>query len=107
METTRARAVLARTPALDAGRLCELLDAAGGEPERAVGARVTQRVQLTAASQQFLASPDEATIEEDLAWLASSGTRILLASDADYPPLLRESAGAPAALYVQGSVAAL
>ncbi|MBV8877091.1 MAG: hypothetical protein JO158_05225, partial [Gammaproteobacteria bacterium] len=50
------------------------------EPERAVGARVTQRVQLTAAAQEFLASPDEAEIEEDLAWLASSGTRILLAS---------------------------
>ncbi|MBV9727564.1 MAG: DNA-protecting protein DprA [Gammaproteobacteria bacterium] len=107
METSRARAVLARTPALDAGRLCDLLDAAGGEPERAVGARVTQRVQLTAASQEFLASPDEAAIEEDLAWLASSGTRILLASDAEYPPLLREMPGAPAALYVQGSVAAL
>jgi len=107
METSRARAVLARTPALDAGQLQELLAAAGGDPERALGARVTQRVELPAAAQQFLAAPDEAAIEADLAWLGASGARIVLSCDVDYPPLLRQDAGAPAALYVQGSVAAL
>ena len=107
METSRARAVLARTPALDAGQLQELLAAAGGDPVRALGARVTQRVELPAAAQQFLAAPDEAAIEADLAWLAASGTRIVLSCDVDYPPLLRQDAGAPAALYVKGSVAAL
>src|SRR5215469_15443351 len=107
METSRARAVLARTPALDAGQLRELLDAASGEPERALGARVTQQVELPAAAQQFLAAPDEAAIEADLAWLARSGARIVLSSDADYPALLRQIAAAPAALYVLGSVAVL
>ena len=52
MDTSRARAVLARTPALEAGHLRELLDAAGGEPERAVGARVTQRLPLPGAAQR-------------------------------------------------------
>jgi DNA processing protein len=107
METSRARAVLARTPALEAGQLQELLDAAGGDPGRALGARVTQRVELSAAAQQFLAAPDETAIDADLVWLAASGARIVLCCDPEYPPLLRQDAGAPAALYVQGSVAAL
>jgi DNA processing protein len=107
METSRARAVLARTPALDAGLLRELLDAADGEPERALGARVTQRMELPGAAQRFLAAPDHAAIDADLAWLAASDTRVVLSSDPDYPPLLLQSAAAPAALYVQGSAAAL
>src|SRR5215831_11856117 len=104
MDTSSARAVLARTPALEAGHLRELLAAAGGEPERAVGARVTQRVRLPGPAQEFLAAPDAAAIDADLAWLAASGVRIVLATDSDYPPLLLQSAGAPAALYVQGPV---
>jgi DNA processing protein len=107
MEISRARAVFARTPALEARQLHDLLDAAGGEPERALGARATQRVELPAAALQFLASPDEAAIDADLAWLAVSGVRIVLADDPEYPPVLRQMVGAPAALYVQGSVAAL
>jgi len=107
METSRARAVLARTPALTAGQLRALLAAAGDEPERALGARVTQQVELTEGAQQFLASPDEAAVDADLSWLSSSGVRIVLACDPEYPPLLREMPGAPAALYVEGSVAAL
>ena len=98
---------MARTPTLDAGQLHELLDAAGGDPERALGARATQQVELSAAAQQFLAAPDDAAIEADLAWLARSGARVVLSSDADYPPLLRQTPSAPAALYVLGSVTVL
>jgi DNA processing protein len=107
MDTSRARAVLARTPALDARHLQELLGAAGGEPERALGARETPRVHLPPAAQEFLATADAAAIDADLAWLAASGTRIVLATDPDYPVQLRQSTDPPAALYVQGSVAAL
>ena len=107
METSRARAVLARTPALTARQLLELLQAAGGEPSRALGARATQRVELAAAAQRFLAAPDEAAVDADLAWLAASGACLVLATDPGYPPLLQQIAAAPAALYVQGSVEAL
>jgi DNA processing protein len=107
MDTSRARAVLARTPALEAGQLRELLHAAGGDPERALGARVTQRLALPSAAQQFLAAPDDAAIDADLAWLEANGARIVLSTDTDYPPLLLQSGGAPAALYVQGSIEAL
>jgi DNA processing protein len=107
MDISRARTVLARTPALDAVRLHDLLAAADGEPERALGARAAQRVKLPAAALQFLASPDESAIDADLAWLAANGVHIVLAGDVEYPPLLRQLGDAPAALYVQGSVAAL
>ncbi|HEV3181523.1 MAG TPA: DNA-processing protein DprA [Steroidobacteraceae bacterium] len=107
MDTSRARTVLARTPALDALHLRELLGAAGGELERALAAALAREVELPSPARQFLARPDEAAIAADLAWLAASGARIVLATDPDYPPLLRECTGAPAALYVQGSVEAL
>ena len=107
MDTSRAHAVLARTPALDARHLRELLGAAGGEPERALTPQVVRQVELPASARQFLASVDDAAIEADLAWLAAQGARVVLATDPDYPPQLRECPGAPAALYVLGSVAAL
>jgi DNA processing protein len=64
-------------------------------------------VKLPAAALQFLASPDESAIDADIAWLAANDVHLVLAGDAEYPPLLRQLADAPAALYVQGSLAAL
>jgi len=99
--------MLARTPALTAPQLQQLLQAAAGDPGRALGMRALQSVELAGVTQQFLAAPDERAVDADLEWLSASGTRILLASDPDYPPLLQQLQDAPAALYVQGSVAAL
>jgi DNA processing protein len=107
MEAERARAVLARTPGLNRAQLEALIGTAGGEVERAGEARSARAVDLPAAARSFLAAPDEAAIEADLAWLAASGARILLCTDPEYPPLLREASGAPAVLYVLGSLAAL
>ncbi len=107
MEEAFARALLARVPGLSAGHLSELIGAAGGEPARAVEARVAREVDLPAAARSFLGAPDEEILAADLAWLAQSGAQIVLASDAQYPELLKESSGPPAALYVLGSVAAL
>src|SRR5215472_4667184 len=107
MDTSRARAVLARTPTLDARHLHELLGAAGGEAERALTPHVVRQVELPAAARQFLASVDHAAIEGDLVWLTAHGARIVLATDPDYPPRLRQCPDAPAALYVLGSVEAL
>jgi DNA processing protein len=107
MEASRARAVLARAPALNAAGLEELLSAAGGELERALDARTVRASELPDVARSFLTSPDEQAVAADLAWLAASGARVLLCSDPDYPPLLRQISGAPPALYVLGSVAAL
>ena len=107
MESLRARALLARLPAVGHTELNALLAAADGEPARAVEPRLSRQLDLPAAARHYLTSPDEAALAADLEWLAASGARILLCSDAEYPPLLRELASAPAALYVLGSVASL
>jgi DNA processing protein len=106
MEPGRARALLARTPALDCAQLAALLDAAAGEPHRALK-RLPAAQQLPPAARSFLAAPDEAVIDADLAWLEKSGARIVLGTDAEYPPLLRAAPDAPHALYVAGSVSSL
>ena len=107
MEATRTRAVLARAPALNVAGLNGLIAAAGGELERALDARAVRASELPDAARSFLTSPDEQAVAADLAWLAASGARVLLCSDPDYPPLLREISAAPPALYVLGSVPAL
>ena len=107
MEAIRARAVLARTPSLNAGQLEGLLRALGGDLGRAADARALRGVELPDVARAFLLAPNERAIEADVAWLTASGTQIILCTDANYPPLLRQISGAPATLYVQGSVAAL
>jgi len=107
MGPSRARAVLARTPALNAAQLRTLLAAAGGEPECALSPQVLRNVDLTSAARAFLAAPDESAVDADLAWLAASGAQIVLCTDTDYPPLLNEISGPPAVLYVRGSLAVL
>jgi len=102
-----ARAVLGRAPGLNAAALDELIAAAGGELERALDAPALRAVELPDATRSFIGSPDERAVAADLAWLAASGARVLLCSDPDYPPLLRQISGAPPVLYVLGSVPAL
>jgi len=107
MDTARARATLARTPGLTAEAAAALLGSAGGELTRACSARAAARVELSPAARAFLGAPDERAIDSDLAWLEATRTALVLSSDPAYPPLLKQTAGAPAALYVQGSVDAL
>ncbi len=107
MDASTARALLARAPGLTAAHAQALLSAAGGELEHAVSARVLREVELPPAAREFLRSPDEGALAADLAWLNLSGAQILLATDAGYPALLGQTVGAPAALYVQGSIPAL
>ena len=107
MDTARARATLARTQGLTAEAAEALIAAAGGDLGAALRLRALSPVELPPAARAFLAAPDERAIDADLEWLAASGTVIVLCTDPGYPPLLRQTAGAPAALYVQGEVALL
>ena len=107
MEALTARALLARTPALTAIDARALLRAAGGELARAASGAVLREVALPDAAREFLRSASTDHVAADVEWLEASGARIVLASDADYPPLLLAAPGAPAALYVLGSVGAL
>ncbi|TLZ49754.1 MAG: DNA-protecting protein DprA [Gammaproteobacteria bacterium] len=107
MDEIRARALIARLPGLTAEQLRPLIAAAGGEPPAILTRRALDAPDLPPAARAFLASPDETALDADLAWLRLSGARILLSTDPEYPPLLAESSGAPASLYVLGSVPAL
>jgi DNA processing protein len=94
MDSSSARATLARTPGLTAEAAEALIAAAGGDLAEIPRVRGAARVGF----------PDERAICADLEWLERSGTVIVLCTDPEYPPLLKQAAGAPAALYVQGSV---
>jgi len=107
MDSSSARATLARTPGLTAQAAGALIAAAGGDLAAIARARRAARVELPPAALAFLSTPDERAIGADLEWLAASGTVIVLCTDAEYPPLLRQTASAPAALYVQGALSAL
>src|SRR5260370_18634388 len=100
MDAIRARALLARVRGLSAEHLRALSAAADGEPARAAEPRAARDLQLPAAARSFLAAPDEPALDADLAWLAASGARIILGPDPHYPPLLGQTAGAPAALHL-------
>ena len=100
-----ARALLARTPGLTADSATALLAAAGGDLTLlADAARGAAGSALPPATRSFLSARDARRLEADLEWLARSATAIVLWTDPTYPPLLRQTAAAPAALYVQGSV---
>ena len=107
MDEIRARALLARLPGIGATELSALIAAGGGDLASVPASRAARDVDLPHAARDFLASPDERALDEDLAWLGASGARILLFTDPDYPPLLRETPTPPASLYVLGSLPAL
>ena len=71
------------------------------------GAQALQSLGLTTRMATMLATPDQAAIDADLRWLADSHGTLLAATDAAYPPMLRESPDAPAVLYVLGDAAVL
>src|SRR5579871_6160303 len=101
MEDPSARALLARTPQLSATALRALLAAAGGELRAALTPAARRALVLPEPAARWLAAPDRAAVEADLEWLGRSGTRLLLASDADYPAALLRLGDAPAGLYLQ------
>ena len=101
----RRLVMAARAPALSAAQLVQL---AGVEPDLAAlewrDSAAFTRLGLTISTAAWLAAPDETRIDSDLRWLETSGAVLLPATGSDYPPLLRESPGAPALLFVRGDV---
>lgn len=100
-------AKLARSPRLTGDHVRLLMAQAGGDLERICEPEVFARVQLPPAAREFLLRPDDEALAADLDWLRTSGARLLLWGEADYPSSLAAIPGAPAALYVMGDPAAL
>ena len=107
MDEIRARALLGRLPGVGARELTSLIAGCGGEIASVATSRAIHGAGLPPAARDCLAAPDDAALDADLAWLSASGARIVLCTDGEYPPLLREAVGAPASIYVLGSLAAL
>ena len=86
----------------------QLLAATGGDLTALGGAaRGTAAATLPPAARAHLNAPDGRRLEADLEWLEANGAQIVLCTDPAYPPLLRQTAGAPTALYVQGAAGLL
>ena len=62
---------------------------------------------LGAELRGYLVAPDRDGVERDLAWLAGPRHHLVTLDDDNYPPLLRELADPPLALFVRGDPAAL
>ena len=107
METTKVRAMLARTPGLTADHVRALFAVTGNESSFDYPAQLLRRVGIPPAARAYLRAPDEAELVRDLQWIDSSGARLVLCTDAAYPPMLAQTVGAPAVLFVLGSIEAL
>ena len=99
---------LLRAPGLGGAGLRALLQRAGSA--RAI-CRDARRLRASGGLEQagldWIAHPDVARLDADLAWLAQPGHRLLRCDEADFPPQLETIPQPPAALFVAGDPAVL
>ena len=107
MEGTKVRAMLARAPGLTAEHARALLTAAGGEAELNFSPSLLRTARLPPAACAYLGSPSAAELNADLRWIDASGARLILCTETAYPPMLAQTTGGPAVLFVLGSVEVL
>src|SRR5690606_9226135 len=99
MQDLRHWLALLRAPGLDGSRLAALLDSVGTPRDAfTAAARQLDTLSLTPTTRRWLAKPDWARVDADLAWLETSGGTLLIHGQAGYPPLLAELPDAPAVL---------
>ena len=91
---------LLRAPGIGAAALRNLV-ARHGSAQAAL-ARAPDEESIPAAARDALRQPDRAARDADAAWLQQPGHHLLAWTSADYPPLLRDIASAPAALLISG-----
>src|SRR5688572_19670909 len=108
MDSLRAIALLARTPALVAEHVHALVAATGSlEAAASVGAQLPSGVELAPSARQFLAAPDLSAIEADLEWIEANDANLIPCTSPNYPTPLAHTCRAPGVLYVLGDVRAL
>ncbi|MCK6370608.1 MAG: DNA-processing protein DprA [Gammaproteobacteria bacterium] len=103
-DVTRGWLVLASAPGLDGTALATLIESFGGAAGLlAAGPSRWRAAGLAPRLVAHLQAPDEARIDVALDWLAAADDRHLIGvDDARYPPLLRQIADPPAALFLRG-----
>ncbi len=102
----RAWLTLLRTPGLGAVAMRACLERAGGDIRGAL-ALARREPTLDARARAWLRAPEARVLAADLAWLVEPGHRLLRCTEADFPPQLETTAGAPAALFVAGDAGLL
>ncbi len=101
--TLQAWLTLLRAPGLGPVGLRELLAEQGSiHAALAAARRGTHARTREGACRDWLRAPDAARIAADLAWLAAPGNTLLTCDSGEFPALLDEAPGAPAALFVRG-----
>lgn len=100
--------ILLRAPGLGPAALRALV-ARHGSAERTLQHLRSGRLapDIGEEARRWLDAPDPARIEADLAWLEFPQHHLLGWDDSDFPSLLREIPGAPAALFVDGDASLL
>lgn len=68
----------------------------------AAGARELESLGVPPEPARALTGPPPEWLPQSLDWLAEPGHDLLTLADPDYPPLLRQAAGAPLALFLRG-----
>lgn len=107
-DETLAWLTLLRAPGLGATGLRALLAAAGSMQSACADIRLyRQQAGLEQAALEWIAHPDRAVLDADLAWLAAPGQRLLRCDEADFPPQLETIVQPPAALFVAGDAGLL
>lgn len=107
MDESRAWLLALRTPGLGPGGLRERLDTAAGDIYRVLAQLRRHAAALGEPARAWLAHPDEARLDADLAWLAEPGHRLLRCTEADFPPQLENIPQPPAVLFVVGDASLL
>src|SRR4051812_192208 len=99
--------ILLRAPGIGAAMLRDLIARHRDAKSALEAARRGNLANATPATLAWLRAPDRARIAEDIDWLATGAHQLLTMRDADFPPLLRDSIGTPAALFIVGDTSAL
>lgn len=107
-EESRAWLTLLRAPGLGGVGIRALLQQAGSARAACADIRkYRQTAGLDQAALDWIAHPDAARLDVDLAWLAMPRHRLLRCDEADFPPQLETIPQPPAALFVAGDPAVL
>lgn len=102
-ERTRAWLILLNTPGVGSRRLRAFLDQ-GVDPTTLPGRGAAELGELgfTESQVRALRSPDRARLDASLTWLEQPDHHLVAFDDALFPPLLKTTSDAPAALFVHG-----
>ncbi|MGH8172108.1 MAG: DNA-processing protein DprA, partial [Rhodanobacteraceae bacterium] len=99
--------ILLRAPGIGASALRSLIERNGNATGALRAARRGEAPTADASCREWLRAPDTSRIAADLDWLALANHQLLTFDDDDFPALLGETSGAPAALFVVGDAALL